>query len=90
LIKELSAKYKKTPAQIVLNWHLARGVIPLPRSSSVSRLAENLNVYEFVLEAEEVKKINQLMMDLESVNQKNGQVKVSTNTHFLLENLLYS
>lgn len=44
LIVELAAKYKVAPAQIVLAWHLARGVVVVPKSSNAERQKENVNV----------------------------------------------
>lgn len=44
LIVELSGKYKVSPAQIVLAWHLARGVVVVPKSSNVQRQKDNINV----------------------------------------------
>ncbi len=43
-IVELSAKYKVTPNQIILGWHLARGVPMIPGSKNAERQKENLQV----------------------------------------------
>lgn len=60
LIIELSEKYKKTIAQIVLRWHIQRGVIPIPKSSNEERIKENLDVFDFELSNEDMNKINEL------------------------------
>ena len=44
VIAELAAKYKSSPAQVVLAWHLARGVIVVPKSSDPQRQKDNLTV----------------------------------------------
>ena len=44
LIVELAAKYGVTPAQVVLAWHLARGVGVVPKSAHPQRQKDNLNV----------------------------------------------
>ena len=44
LILSLSEKYKCTPNQITLGWHIARGVYPVPRSHNAERQKENLSV----------------------------------------------
>lgn len=44
LIVELAAKYKASPAQVVLAWHLARGTTAVPKSTSEAHQKENLNV----------------------------------------------
>lgn len=60
LIIGLSEKYKKTIAQIVLRWHVQRGVIPIPKSSNEGRIKENLDVFDFELSTEDMEAINSL------------------------------
>ena len=61
VIKSIAAKYGKSPAQIVLNWHIySRGHIIIPKTSKVERLSENLHVYEFKLTEEEYASISGL------------------------------
>ncbi|WP_062304781.1 aldo/keto reductase [Demequina subtropica] len=49
-----------TPAQVILRWHLERGSLPLPKSATPSRQAENLAVDSFTLLPEEVEAITAL------------------------------
>ncbi len=49
-----------TPAQVILRWHLERGTVPLPKSATPSRQAENLAVDAFTLLPEEVAAITAL------------------------------
>ena len=44
----------------MLNWHLRRGIIPLPKTARVGRLSENINVSDFDLTEEEMAKIEAL------------------------------
>ena len=60
LIIGLSEKYKKTIAQIILRWHVQRGVIPIPKSSNKERIKENLNIFDFEISNEDMKIINSL------------------------------
>jgi len=60
LLVELGKKYGKTPAQIALAWNLQRGLLPLPRSVTPSRIAENFDVFGFELEEEDMQKIYDL------------------------------
>ena len=43
-INEIAAKYKVSPAQIILSWHVARGVSVVPRSHNEQRQKDNINV----------------------------------------------
>lgn len=54
IIQELAQKYSKTPAQVILRWNLQRGVSIIPKSSSISRINENFNLFDFNLSQEEV------------------------------------
>lgn len=60
LLINLSEKYKKSIAQIVLKWHMQRGIIPIPKSSNENRIKENINIFDFELSSEEMEAINSL------------------------------
>ena len=49
-LRSLCEKYQKTPAQIVLNWHMQQGVSTIPKSSKKDRLIENYHSVSFALE----------------------------------------
>ena len=60
VITALAAKYRKTPAQVVLRWHLDEGRSALPKSVTPSRIAENLDVFDFTLQPGELAAISAL------------------------------
>lgn len=60
LIMGLSEKYKKTIAEIVLRWHIQRGVIPIPKSSNEERIKENFDIFDFKLTKEDMNNIDSL------------------------------
>jgi len=60
LIKKLAEKYKKTPAQIVLRWHIQRGNIIIPKSQKPERMKENFEIFDFEMNEEEIKAIDEL------------------------------
>ncbi|QMV44989.1 aldo/keto reductase [Cohnella cholangitidis] len=60
LIVELAAKYGKTPAQIVLRWHLQLGLVAIPKSVRETRIIENSQLYDFELEPEDIVRIDAL------------------------------
>lgn len=59
-IAAVAARHAATPAQIILAWHLARGLIVIPKASSAPRLAENLAAAELTLDAEDMARIASL------------------------------
>ena len=60
IVKQLAEKYGKTVAQIVLRWHLEIGNIAIPKSVTPERIKENLDVFNFSLETDEVAAITAL------------------------------
>lgn len=57
VLKEIGLKYGKTPAQVILRWHLQRGIIVIPKSTHRERMEENINVFDFELSQEDMDKI---------------------------------
>lgn len=58
LLKPLTAKYGKTPAQILLRWGMQKGFVVLPKSITHSRIEENTNVFDFELSFEDMKSLD--------------------------------
>ncbi|MET9296100.1 aldo/keto reductase [Streptomyces sp. NPDC003077] len=54
VIGDLAKKHGKTPAQIVLRWHLQLGNIVIPKSVTPSRIKENIDVFGFELDADDL------------------------------------
>ncbi len=57
VLNNIGAKYGKTAAQVMLRWHLQRGVVAIPKSTHIERMQENLNVFDFALSAEDMQEI---------------------------------
>ncbi|WP_367925805.1 aldo/keto reductase [uncultured Ruthenibacterium sp.] len=57
---EIGQKYKKTPAQVILRWHLQRGIVVIPKSTHLERMQENFNVFDFELSSEDMKAISEM------------------------------
>ncbi|MFD1516424.1 aldo/keto reductase [Pseudonocardia yunnanensis] len=60
VIVALAEKYGKSPAQIVLRWHLQLGNIVIPKSVTASRISENIDVFDFELSDDDVASISEL------------------------------
>ena len=59
-IVDVARHYGRSPAQIILRWHTQLGYVPVPKSSNPERLAQNLDVFDFELTAEELAAISAL------------------------------
>jgi len=59
-IAEVARRRSKTPAQIVLRWHVQLGLVAIPKTSKVERLAENKDVFDFELDEAEMNELASL------------------------------
>lgn len=50
ILVQLAEKYDKTPAQVVLRWHIQQGLVTIPKSANPARMMENLDVFDFALD----------------------------------------
>lgn len=57
---KLGEKYKKTPAQIILRWHIQDGNIVIPGSKDPEHIRDNFNLFDFALTEEEMAEIREL------------------------------
>ncbi|WP_334333139.1 aldo/keto reductase [Companilactobacillus sp. HBUAS59544] len=62
-INEIAKKHNKTAAQVVLRWHIDTGFVIFPKSSKVSRVKENFDIFDFNLTDDEIKAIGALDQD---------------------------
>jgi diketogulonate reductase-like aldo/keto reductase len=56
----LAAKYGKSPAQVVLRWHIQHGFSAIPKSFRPHRIAENFDIFDFALTGEDIAAIDAL------------------------------
>jgi 2,5-diketo-D-gluconate reductase A len=60
VIAGIAERVDRTPAQIVLRWHVQRGTIVFPKSTTPSRIRENFELFDFELAPQDVEKIDNL------------------------------
>lgn len=60
LLSSIGGKYNKSIAQVVLRWLTQRGVVAIPKSIRKERMADNFNIFDFELSAEEIEVIKVL------------------------------
>ncbi|MCB1341044.1 MAG: aldo/keto reductase, partial [Pseudooceanicola sp.] len=60
VIAAIAAGHGKSPAQVMLRWHLQQGNVAIPRSSNPSRVAQNIAITDFTLTADEMARLSAL------------------------------
>lgn len=75
-LQDLAGKYGKSPAQIVIRWHLQHGLIVIPKSTNQSRIQENINVFDFELSSEHM-----ALIDVLQIGKRFGPDPASMNIH---------
>ena len=75
VLQEIAQKHGRTPAQVILRWNVQQGVIVIPKSVHRERMEENLAIWDFALDEEDMKKITALdkgvpsMLDTRKVSE---------------------
>lgn len=57
LLAELATRYDRSPAQIVIRWHLQRGIVVIPKSVTPERIRSNFEVFDFTLSDNDLARI---------------------------------
>ena len=60
VIGEIARRLGRTPAQVIIRWHLQQGLVALPKTATVSRVAPNAQVFDFALSEADMAAINAL------------------------------
>lgn len=60
VISEIAHAHNKSPAQVIIRWHLQNGLVAIPKTVTPSRMKENFNVFDFTLTDEDMQKIGKL------------------------------
>ena len=60
MIEGIASAHDRTPAQVVLRWHIQLGSVVIPKSATPSRIEENFQVFGFELSADEMGRLGEL------------------------------
>ena len=60
LLSEIGEKYGKSAAQVALRWNVQRGVVVIPKSVHKERMEQNIDIWDFMLSEEDMKRIAEL------------------------------
>lgn len=60
VLQEIGRKYNKSAAQVMLRWCLEVGTVPLPKSTHEQRIKENIDIFDFSLDQEDMTKLQTL------------------------------
>ena len=74
MLKGIAAKYNKSVGQVLLRWNVQRGVV-VPKSTHVERIKENIDIFDFELNEEEMKQISSLDMGYSGSRAKHFDVE---------------
>ena len=58
VVRKIAKKYERTPAQIVLRWHIQRSMVVIPKSVHKERIEENLKIFDFKLRKRDMEALN--------------------------------
>ena len=60
VLKRIGEKHGKSPAQVIIRWHLDSGLVVIPKSANPERLRQNLDVFDFTLDGDDMAEIGKL------------------------------
>lgn len=60
ILKNIAIKYNKKISQVILRWDIEKKIIPLPRTTKIERLKENIDIFDFKLTEEDIELIDSL------------------------------
>ena len=70
MLQKIAAAHGKTVGQVILRWNVQRGVVVIPKSTHKERIEENIDIWDFTLTEEEMKRIASLDMGYEGTAAK--------------------
>lgn len=74
IINQLAEKYDKSEAQIILRWHLQNNVIAIPKTSNKERIKENIDIFDFELDKDDMNRIDSINKNQRLKPQENEKL----------------
>ena len=81
IFQNLSLKYGKSPAQIILRWHIQMGNIVIPGARSAAHIKDNIDIFDFTLTEQEMDAIAELDRGVPYVTHKEDEMDRYLNWH---------
>lgn len=63
VILQLAERFGRTPAQIILRWHVQHGLIVIPKTVTPERIRENIDIFDFELDSSDMRMLDGLNQD---------------------------
>jgi diketogulonate reductase-like aldo/keto reductase len=60
VLVDIAAAVGRTPAQVVLRWHVQHGVVVIPKSADPARIAENFDIFDFSLDTASMEQLDEI------------------------------
>lgn len=67
-ILDIPDKYSKSPAQVLLRWNIQQGIVPIPKSKNPTRLAENISIFDFELDDNDMQALNSMNQNRRTIH----------------------
>ncbi|WP_196000434.1 aldo/keto reductase [Clostridium sp. 1001271B_151109_B4] len=72
ILKDIGDKYGKSTAQVILRWHIQRGISAIPRTVQMNHLHENIDIWDFELSDLDIKQIESLNIGCSEIIDLSG------------------
>ena len=72
ILKDIGDKYGKSTAQVILRWHIQRGISAIPRTVQMDHLHENIDIWDFELSDLDIKQIESLNIGCSEIIDHNS------------------
>lgn len=72
ILKDIGDKYGKSTAQVILRWHIQRGISAIPRTVQMDQLHENIDIWDFELSDLDIKQIEGLNIGCSEIIDHNS------------------